>query len=79
MATPAFGYVTVVNDLVFATTYDGTISAFDTKTGSVVWREKLPAGTNSGVTVERQHADRAGRRRRGRRPEAQIVAYKLSE
>ena len=27
------------------------VSAFDTKTGSVVWREKLPAGTNSGVTA----------------------------
>jgi glucose dehydrogenase len=50
-ATPVFGYMTAVNDLVFATTYDGTVSAFDAKSGTVVWREKLPAGTNTGVTV----------------------------
>ena len=28
------------------------VSAFDAKIGQVVWREKLPAGTNSGVMVE---------------------------
>jgi outer membrane protein assembly factor BamB len=49
LATPAFGATTAVNDLVFATAYEGTVSAFDTKSGQVLWREKLPAGTNSGV------------------------------
>ncbi len=49
LSTPAFGATTAVNDLVFATTYEGSISALDAKTGQVVWREKLPAGTNSGV------------------------------
>lgn len=52
LSSAAFGYLTAVNDLVFATGYDGTVSAFDTKSGTVVWREKLPAGTNSGVTIE---------------------------
>lgn len=77
VAAPAFGYLTVVNDLVFATTYDGTVSAFNAKTGSVVWRETLPAGTNSGVTASGEMliapagvAGAAGQ-------EAQIVAYKL--
>ncbi len=51
LGTPAFGATTVVNDLVFVTTYDGTVSAF-TKSGQVVWREKLPAGSNSGVMVD---------------------------
>lgn len=49
LATPAFGATTAVNDLVFATAYEGTVSAFDAKSGQVLWREKLPAGTNSGV------------------------------
>jgi outer membrane protein assembly factor BamB len=49
LSTPVYGATTAVNDLVFATTYEGTVSAFDAKSGQVVWREKLPAGTNSGV------------------------------
>jgi glucose dehydrogenase len=79
MASPAFGYVTAVNDLVFATTYDGTISAFDAKSGTVLWREKLPAGTNSGVTVaENMLIAPAGvAAAEGQKP--QIVAFKLSE
>jgi outer membrane protein assembly factor BamB len=48
----AFGATTAVNDLVFATTYEGSISAFDAKSGQIVWREKLPAGTNSGVMAD---------------------------
>ncbi len=79
MATPAFGYVTVVNDLVFATTYDGTISAFDTKTGSVVWREKLPAGTNSGVTAAGDMLIAPAGVASAEGQKAKIVAYKLSE
>jgi outer membrane protein assembly factor BamB len=49
LSTPAFGATTAVNDLVFATAYEGTVSAFNAKNGQVLWREKLPAGTNSGV------------------------------
>jgi glucose dehydrogenase len=79
MATPAFGYVTVVNDLVFATTYDGTISAFNAKTGSVVWREKLPAGTNSGVTVAGDMLIAPAGVASAEGQKAQIVAYRLSE
>lgn len=52
LASPAYGATTAVNDLVFATNYEGSLSAFDTKSGQVVWREKLPAGTNSGVMAE---------------------------
>jgi outer membrane protein assembly factor BamB len=51
LAGPAFGATTVVNDLVFTTTYEGSLSAFDAKSGQVIWRQTLPAGTNSGVMV----------------------------
>jgi outer membrane protein assembly factor BamB len=79
MASPAFGYVTAINDLVFATSYDGTITAFNAKTGTVVWREKLPAGTNSGVTAEGDMliAPAGVASAEGQKP--QIIAYRLSE
>jgi glucose dehydrogenase len=43
------GATTVVNDLVFATTFNGELLAFDTANGQEVWRETLPDGTNAGV------------------------------
>jgi outer membrane protein assembly factor BamB len=47
----AFGATTVVNDLVFATTFDGKLYAFDANSGKVMWEKQLPAGTNTGVAV----------------------------
>ena len=49
--TPTYGAATVVNDLVFTTTFDGTLHALDAKTGAEVWTSKLPAGTNATVAV----------------------------
>jgi outer membrane protein assembly factor BamB len=46
-----FGATTAVNDVVFATTFEGALYAFDAKTGNVVWEAKLPAATNTGVVV----------------------------
>jgi glucose dehydrogenase len=46
-----FGGTTVVNDLVFATTYEGEVLAFDAERGRVVWQASLPTGSNVGVTV----------------------------
>jgi alcohol dehydrogenase (cytochrome c) len=40
------GGATVVNDLVFTATYDGTIYAFKSDTGERVWKYKAPAGIN---------------------------------
>jgi outer membrane protein assembly factor BamB len=48
---PAFGFTTVANDLVFATTSDGNVQAFNTSTGRVAWEETLPSGTNAGVMI----------------------------
>jgi outer membrane protein assembly factor BamB len=46
-----FGATTAVNDVVFATTFEGALYAFDANTGNVVWETKLPAATNTGVAV----------------------------
>ncbi len=79
LASPAFGATTAANDLVFATTYEGTLSAYDAKTGQVVWREKLPAGTNSGVMLEGDTliAPAGVAAAAGQTP--QIVAFRASE
>lgn len=44
-----FGAPTVVNDLVFATTFEGKLYAMAADSGQVVWEDTLPAGTNTGV------------------------------
>jgi outer membrane protein assembly factor BamB len=48
---PAFGATSSVNDVVFATTFDGKVYAFDAGSGRQLWQEELPAGTNTGVAV----------------------------
>jgi outer membrane protein assembly factor BamB len=50
-SAPPFGFTTVANDLVFATTSDGNLQAFQTGSGRLAWQAKLPSGTNAGVTV----------------------------
>jgi outer membrane protein assembly factor BamB len=74
---PAFGATTVTNDLVFATTYDGKVHAYDAKSGRQAWQEELPAGTNSGVSVEGDMviAPAGVPAAEGQTP--QIVAYRL--
>ena len=38
--------------LVFATTADGKIYGYESKTGKPVWEAQLPAGINTGVTID---------------------------
>ena len=51
-SAPPYGFTTVANDLVFATTGDGKLYAYDTSSGRLVWQNVLPAGTNAGVAIE---------------------------
>jgi outer membrane protein assembly factor BamB len=73
-----YGYTTVTNDLVFATTEEGTVYALDTKSGDVVWQDSLPVGTNAGVMVggDTMIAPAGLAKAEGETP--QIVAYRLS-
>jgi alcohol dehydrogenase (cytochrome c) len=47
----AFGSPVVMNDLVFFTTFDGTVHGLDVKSGGEVWSGALPAGSNSAVSA----------------------------
>ncbi|WP_301663157.1 outer membrane protein assembly factor BamB family protein [Methanoculleus frigidifontis] len=51
LASPNFGGATVVNDLVFTATFDGTILACDRATGDEVWNMTAPAGINAWPAV----------------------------
>jgi outer membrane protein assembly factor BamB len=79
LSSPAFGATTAVNDLVFATSYEGSVAAFDAKTGQVVWREQLPAGTNAGVMADGDTllAPAGVAAAEGQTP--QILAYRLGD
>lgn len=46
-----YGGATVVNDLVFTPTYEGTLWALRTDTGDVAWQARLPAGSNAPISV----------------------------
>lgn len=46
------GAATVVNDLVFTSSYDGKIYAFNAKTGSKAWEYQAPGGINGWPAVK---------------------------
>ena len=75
-ATP-FGATTVVNDLVFATTSDGTLYAFDADNGNDVWETALPAGINAGLAVSGDTLLAPAGVPAGPGQTPQIVAYRL--
>jgi outer membrane protein assembly factor BamB len=77
LETPAYGAPLVVNDLVFATSFEGVIHGFDAKTGGEVWQGSLPAGTNSGVMVSGDTLVAAAGLPLAEGQTPQIVAYKL--
>ncbi|HEU5141534.1 MAG TPA: PQQ-binding-like beta-propeller repeat protein [Solirubrobacterales bacterium] len=73
----AFGFTTVVNDLVFATTADGKVHGFDTSSGRLAWQAQLPSGTNAGVMVEGDTLLAPAGLPSEEGGEAQLVAYRL--
>jgi outer membrane protein assembly factor BamB len=74
---PAYGATTVTNDVVFATTFDGKVWAYETGSGRQLWQGQLPAGSNAGVTIsgETVVAPAGLAAAEGQTP--QIVAYSL--
>ena len=46
-----YGAATITNGVVFTTTFDGTLYAFNSDTGAELWHTTLSAGTNAPVAV----------------------------
>lgn len=74
---PAYGATIVVNDLVFATTADGTIHALKSESGGEIWQAALPSGTNAGVMVSGDMLLAPAGLPLAEGQTAKLVAYKL--
>ena len=73
----ADGNATVVNDLVFTTTFDGHVLAFARKTGKIVWDQKLPAFTNAPVAVVGDTLVTAASFPGGKGQTTEVIAFRL--
>ena len=71
-----YGAATLTNGVVFTTTYDGTLYAFNSDTGDELWKTNLAAGTNAPVAVFGDTVVTAGSLA-GAGQKAQIIAYRL--
>jgi outer membrane protein assembly factor BamB len=73
-----FGGAAVANDVVFTSTYGGSIYAFDTKTGKQLWTVKAPAGVNSFPAIDGETLlVGAGASGFFKKPRFQLIAYSL--
>jgi outer membrane protein assembly factor BamB len=74
-----FGAATVANDVVFTSTYAGTVYAFDTQTGKTLWTTKAPAGINSFPAIDGDTLlVGAGTTGFDKNPHFQLIAYSVS-
>jgi alcohol dehydrogenase (cytochrome c) len=73
-----YGGATITNDLVFTTTYDGTVWALNRHTGAVVWKDRLPAGSIAPVGISGDTVLSAGGIPLEDEHELELVAYRLS-
>jgi outer membrane protein assembly factor BamB len=72
-----YGGATLTNDLVFTTTYDGTLWALARRTGRVVWKAPLPAGSIAPVAISGDTVLSAGGIRTAKRQRLAITAFRL--
>ena len=73
-----FGAATIVNDLVFTSTFDGMIYAFDRFTGQELWTFQAPAGINAWPAVSRDTILFPTGVQLGTEPPA-LIAFKLGQ
>jgi hypothetical protein len=72
------GAATVANDVVFTSTYDDTIYALDTKSGTTLWTTKARAGLNSFPAIDGDTLlVGAGTTGFFKKPRLELVAYTL--
>jgi outer membrane protein assembly factor BamB len=72
-----YGAATIANGVVFTTTFDGTLYAFNSDTGAELLHTKLPAGTNAPVGVFGDTVLTAASLPSGAGQKPMIVAYRL--
>jgi alcohol dehydrogenase (cytochrome c) len=72
-----YGAATVTNNLVFTTTFDGTVWALNKATGAVVWHKQLPAGTNAPLAISGDAVILGAGYPEGKGQVAQFIEFKL--
>lgn len=72
-----YGAATISSDLVFTTTYDGTVWALRRSDGAIMWRSELPSATNAPVAVAGDTLIAAASVP-GEGAEPQLIAYRLA-
>ena len=72
-----YGAATITNDVVFTTTYNGYLYAFNAATGATLLKTPLSAGTNAPVTIDGDYVivGAANALSKGQQP--LVIAYKL--
>jgi alcohol dehydrogenase (cytochrome c) len=76
--TMPFGAITVSNDLLFTTLFDGRLVAHSLEDGSEVWSSRLPAGTNSPVAIAGDRLVTAAGFPQGAGQKASLVTFQLA-
>ncbi len=77
LGSSPYGGTSVTNDLVFTTTFDGVVHAYQTRTGKPAWEKKLPGTTNSPVAITGDTVLAASGWPQNASEKAEIVAYRL--
>ena len=77
LPTSAYGSVTIANNVVFTTNFEGNLYAFETSTGKELFKTKLSAGTNAPVTVVGDTVVTAGSFPQAAGQKALIIGYRL--
>jgi outer membrane protein assembly factor BamB len=72
-----YGAVTQTNDVLFTTTFNGSLYAFESSTGKELWKTALSAGTNAPVAVVGDTVITAGSFPLAPGQKALIIAYRL--
>jgi outer membrane protein assembly factor BamB len=47
LPSPSFGCATVANDVVFTSSYDGTVYGLAARDGALLWRTRMRGGINA--------------------------------
>jgi outer membrane protein assembly factor BamB/plastocyanin len=77
LSSSPYGAVTIANNVLFTTTFNGTLYAFETSTGKELWKTTLSAGTNAPVAVVGDTVITAGSFPQAASQKALIIAYRL--
>jgi outer membrane protein assembly factor BamB len=77
LPSPDFGCATVAHDVVFTSTFDGTLYGFRTSDGKLLWRAIAPAGVNACPSVTGPRLFVAAGVRRDAHSQLELIAYEV--